>query len=76
MSRLEKHIERKNKKRKRRSIYRIIFILIMSVTVSICLIIIDTNANIMLGNETYIEKTTKSLKELQPYIQGKIESLR
>ena len=48
----------------------------MSITCSICLIIIDTNANIMLGNETYIEKTIKSLKELQPYIQGKIESFR
>ena len=76
MSRLERNIERKYKKRKRRFINRILFILIMSITVSVCLVIIDTNANIMLGNETYIEKTIKSLKELQPYVQSKIESLR
>lgn len=74
MSRVEKNIERKHKKRKRKFIYRIIFMLIMSIACSICLIIIDNNANIMLGNETYIEKTIKSLRQLQPNIKFNIKS--
>ena len=75
MSRVEKNIERSNKKRKRRFIYKIIFLLTMSITCSICIIVVDTNANIMLGNETYVEKTIKSLKEFQKSIKFNIKNI-
>ena len=76
MSRVEKNIERSNKKRKRRFIYKIIFLLTMSITCSICIIVVDTNANIMLGNETYLEKTIKSLKEFQKSIKFNIKKYK
>ena len=75
MSRVEKNIERSNKKRKRRFIYKVIFLLTMSITCSICIIVVDTNANIMLGNETYVEKTIKSLKEFQKSIKFNIKNI-
>ena len=75
MSRVEKNIERSNKKRKRRFIYKIIFLLTMSITCIICIIVVDTNANIMLGNETYVEKTIKSLKEFQKSIKFNIKNI-
>ena len=75
MSRVEKNIERSNKKRKRRFIYKIIFLITMSITCSICIIVVDTNANIMLGNETYVEKTIKSLKEFQKSIKFNIKNI-
>ena len=68
MSRLERNKERREKLKKRRFIYKVIFILSMSFLTSICLLIVDFNANAMLGNESFIENSLDSFKNVQPYI--------
>lgn len=68
MSRLERNKERREKLKKRRFIYKVVFMISMSIFTSICLLIIDFNANSMLGNESIIESSMTSLKNVQSYI--------
>lgn len=68
MSRLERNKERRERLKKRRFIYKVLFMISMSIFTSICLLIVDFNANSMLGNESIIESSIISLKNVQSYI--------
>ena len=68
MSRLERNKERRERLKKRRFIYKVLFMISMSIFASICLLIVDFNANYMLGNESIIESSMISLKNVQSYI--------
>ena len=54
MSRLEKNILKKSKRRKIRIIFKILFILAMIINLAICVFIIDKNAKDMLGSDSYL----------------------
>ena len=54
MSRLEKNILKKSKRRKIRIIFKILFILAMIINLTICVFIIDKNAKDMLGSDAYL----------------------
>ena len=54
MSRLEKNILKKSKRRKIRIIFKILFILAMIINLTICVFIIDKNAKDMLGSDSYL----------------------
>lgn len=56
MSRLEKTIQKKYKKRKLEVITKILFMFCMILSLIFCIIIIDNNAKKMLGEETYETK--------------------
>lgn len=49
MSRLERNIEGKSKQKKYKYIMRIIFLVIMIIGASVCVLIVDSNAKSMLG---------------------------
>lgn len=53
MSRLEKSIQKKHKKKKIRFISKVVFMLCMVINLMICIIIVDNSAKQMLGEETY-----------------------
>lgn len=54
MSRLEKKIHKKLKRRKIRVVFKILFILAMITNLSICIFIIDKSAKDMLGADAYL----------------------
>ena len=54
MSRLERKIYKKSKKRKIRIVFRALFILAMTTNLVICIFIIDKSARDMLGSDAYI----------------------
>ena len=54
MSRLEKNILKKSKRRKIRIIFKILFILAMIINLTICVFIIDKSAKDMLGSDSYL----------------------
>lgn len=54
MSRLEKKIYKKSKKRKLRIVFRALFILAMTINLVICIFIIDKSARDMLGSDAYL----------------------
>ena len=54
MSRLEKKIYKKSKKRKLRIVFRALFILAMTINLVICIFIIDKSARDMLGPDAYL----------------------
>lgn len=70
MSRLEKTIQKKSKRRKLRFISKVLFILFMSVNLMVCIFIIDKNAKIMLGEETYSIEPV--IIEIQSFINEKV----
>lgn len=85
MSRLERREEEKIKKISKRPKYRLIFILIMSCLMVICIFLIDQEANIMIGKidkyniEVFIENINssfiKSIKGFQEKLR-EINNLR
>ena len=54
MSRLEKKINKKLKRRKIKVVFKVLFILAMITNLSICIFIIDTSAKDMLGTDAYL----------------------
>ena len=54
MSRLEKKIYKKSRKRKIKIVFRALFILAMITNLSICIFIIDKSAKDMLGTDAYL----------------------
>ena len=54
MSRLEKKINKKLKRRKIRVVFKVLFILAMITNLSICIFIIDKSAKDMLGTDEYL----------------------
>ncbi|MCI6666924.1 hypothetical protein [Romboutsia timonensis] len=54
MSRLEKKINKKLKRRKIRVVFKVLFILAMITNLSICIFIIDKSAKDMLGTDAYL----------------------
>ena len=54
MSRLEKKIHKKLKRRKIKVVFKVLFILAMITNLSICIFIIDKSAKDMLGPDAYI----------------------
>lgn len=54
MSRLEKKIHKKSKKRKFRFVFKTLFILAMITNLAICIFIIDKSAKDMLGSDAYL----------------------
>lgn len=70
MSRLEKTIQKKSKRRKLRFISKVLFILFMSVNLMVCIFIVDKNAKMMIGKEAYsIQPITR---DIQTFINEKI----
>lgn len=76
MSRLEKSIERRYKRQRKKFILKLLFIATMTALTSVCLIIVYDNANIMLGNSTFIEDSTNLLKTLGIYIKNQMSSFK
>lgn len=69
MSRLEKTVQKKHKKRKFKVISKIVFMFCMVLNLVLCVIIIDNNAKKMLGEETYdietmLDSLNKNIKEV------------
>lgn len=69
MSRLEKTMQKKHKKRKFKVISKIIFMFCMVLNLMLCIIIIDNNAKKMLGEETYdietiVNRLNNNIKEV------------
>ena len=54
MSRLEKMIHKKLKRRKIKVVFKVLFILAMITNLSICIFIIDKSAKDMLGTDAYL----------------------
>jgi len=54
MSRLEKKINKKLKRRKIKVVFKVLFILAMITNLSICIFIIDKSAKDMLGTDAYL----------------------
>ena len=54
MSRLEKRIYEKSKKRKIKCIFRVLFFLLMITNLSICVFMVDKSARDMLGVDAHI----------------------
>ena len=54
MSRLEKKIHKKLKRRKIKDVFKVLFILAMITNLSICIFIIDKSAKDMLGTDAYL----------------------
>lgn len=64
MSRLEKTIQKKHKKKKFRFISKVVFMFCMVINLMICIIIVDNSAKQMLGEETYkINSIIEDIKE-------------
>ncbi len=76
MSRLEKSIERRYKRQRKKFILKLLFIATMTALTSVCLIIVYDNANIMLGNSTFIDASTEILESLGIYIKNQISSFK
>lgn len=70
MSRLEKTMQKKAKRRKWIFINKILFILLMSINLCVCIFIIDSNAKAMLGEEIY--ETKPIIEEIKNFIEEKI----
>ena len=69
MSRVEKNIQKRYKKRKLRLLSKIIFMMCMVINLMICMVIIDSNAKKMLGEETYniqsiVDNLSDNIKEV------------
>ncbi len=69
MSRLEKTMQKKHKKRKFKVISKIVFMFCMVLNLMLCIIIIDNNAKKMLGEETYdietiVNRLNNNIKEV------------
>jgi cell division protein FtsL len=71
MSRLEKVIQKKSKRKKLRFLSKVLFILFMSVNLMICIFIVDKNAKMMLGEQTYSIEPV--IIDIQTFINKKIE---
>lgn len=72
MSRLEKTLEKKSKKKKFRTISKVIFIFFLVINAMICVLVIDINAKKMLGQEIKIQDTINSAKT---YIENAMENI-
>ena len=70
MSRLEKTIQKKSKRKKLRFISKVLFILFMSINLMVCIFIVDKNAKMMLGEETYSIEPV--IIEMQSFINEKV----
>lgn len=70
MSRLEKTIQKKSKRKKLRFISKVLFILFMSINLMVCIFIVDKNAKMMLGEETYSIEPV--IIEIQSFINKKV----
>jgi len=70
MSRLEKTIQKKSKRKKLRFISKVLFILFMSINLMVCIFIVDKNAKMMLGEETYSIEPV--IIEIQSFINEKV----
>ncbi|HSQ88181.1 hypothetical protein [Romboutsia sp.] len=70
MSRLEKTIQKKSKRRKLRFISKVLFILFMSINLMVCIFIVDKNAKMMLGKETYSIQPV--IRDIQMFINVKV----
>lgn len=70
MSRLEKSIQKKSKGKKKRFISKILFIFFMIVNLMVCTFIVNKNAKMMLGEETY--SIQPFIREVQVFINEKI----
>lgn len=73
MSRVERNIQKKIKKRKRKFISKVLFILIMTANLFICIFTINQSAKSMLGEDTY--NIEENIKDLQKFIEDKLEIL-
>lgn len=72
MSRLEKTIERRSKKKKFSIIGKIVFIILLCINTMVCILIVDVNAKSMLGKDTQINEV---LQISQLYIKETVENI-
>ncbi|MFR9069685.1 MAG: hypothetical protein ACLVIU_04925 [Paraclostridium sp.] len=81
MSRVERKLEEKNKKKARKAIYRFIFLIVMTFIVSICAFFIDKEATLMIGEvkeyniEVFINNFGNSVMDTIKDIERKLSKL-
>lgn len=73
MSRLEKNISKREKKKKLRLIFKALFILTMITNLMICVLIIDKSAKDMLGSDAYL--LNSSIDNIKNDINEKISEI-
>lgn len=72
MSRLEKTLEKKSKKKRIRTVRKVVFIFFLSINALVCICIIDINAKKMLGQDIEIQNTVNNVKL---YIEDIVENI-
>ncbi|SCJ20901.1 Uncharacterised protein [uncultured Clostridium sp.] len=81
MSRVERKLEEKNKKKARKAIYRFIFLIVMTFIISICAFLIDKEATLMIGEvkeyniEVFINNFGNSVMDTIKDIERKLSKL-
>lgn len=75
MSRLEKTLERKSKKKKFRIIKKIVFIFLLVINATVCICIVDLNAKKMLGQEIQIQDSVDNIKQYIDNVMKNINNL-
>ncbi len=73
MSRLEKNLSKREKKKKLRLIFKALFILTMITNLMICVLIIDKSAKDMLGSDAYL--LNSSIDNIKNDINEKISEI-
>lgn len=73
MSRLEKNLSKRKKKKKLRLIFKALFILTMITNLMICVFIIDKSAKDMLGSDAYL--LNSSIDNIKNDINEKISEI-
>ncbi|MGL5313454.1 MAG: hypothetical protein ACRC92_09420 [Peptostreptococcaceae bacterium] len=73
MSRIEKSIIKKSKRRKFRFITKVMFILCMAFNLVVCIYIVDSSAKNLLGEETSYKQI--NLNEVQVLVNKGIENI-
>lgn len=72
MSRLEKTLEKKSKRKKIRTISKIAFIFFLAVNATVCVFVVDINAKKMLGQDIKIQDAVNHVKV---YLENTIENI-
>lgn len=85
MSRLENTLKKKSKKRKLRTISKIIFMLLLAVNTIVCVFVIDFNGKKMLGQDlefkedinkiqTYLDDIISNIQQTSSYLKEQINN--
>lgn len=72
MSRLQKTLAKKSKKKKFRTISKVVFIFFLAINTMVCVFIVDMNAKKMLGQDIKIQNTVNNMRI---YLENAIENI-